>query len=150
MMSHAADMALDEKLAFLRESRHAFGRTALVLSGGGSFGAFHMASAPGLGAGEGVATAVRAVLWCFGVTDDEAAENPNTRIADLGPAPSCLGYTPDMPFILRHSFRRLPSPKPSPQPAHTRTYTRAASTHQTANTPTTHPLPPSFLCCRAW
>ncbi|KAL4441473.1 hypothetical protein ABPG77_001977 [Micractinium sp. CCAP 211/92] len=36
------DMALDEKLAFLRESRHAFGRTALVLSGGGSFGAFHM------------------------------------------------------------------------------------------------------------
>lgn len=37
-------MALDEKLAFLRESRHAFGRTALVLSGGGSFGSFHMAS----------------------------------------------------------------------------------------------------------
>ena len=38
----AADMAMEEKLAFLRESRHAFGRTALVLSGGGSFGAFHM------------------------------------------------------------------------------------------------------------
>lgn len=36
------DMPLDEKMAFLRESRHAFGRTALVLSGGGSFGAFHM------------------------------------------------------------------------------------------------------------
>lgn len=29
-------------MAFLRETRHAFGRTALVLSGGGSFGAFHM------------------------------------------------------------------------------------------------------------
>ena len=25
-----------------RETRHAFGRTALVLSGGGSFGAFHL------------------------------------------------------------------------------------------------------------
>ncbi|KAI3427004.1 hypothetical protein D9Q98_006948 [Chlorella vulgaris] len=36
------DMPVDEKMAFLRESRHAFGRTALVLSGGGSFGAFHM------------------------------------------------------------------------------------------------------------
>ena len=31
-----------ERLAFLRETRHAFGRTALVLSGGGSFGAFHL------------------------------------------------------------------------------------------------------------
>lgn len=39
---HATDAPLDERLAFLRESRHAFGRTALVLSGGGSFGAFHM------------------------------------------------------------------------------------------------------------
>lgn len=35
-------MSLEDKIAFLRESRHAFGRTALVLSGGGSFGAFHM------------------------------------------------------------------------------------------------------------
>jgi TAG lipase/steryl ester hydrolase/phospholipase A2/LPA acyltransferase len=32
----------NERLAFLRETRHAFGRTALVLSGGGSFGAFHL------------------------------------------------------------------------------------------------------------
>lgn len=35
-------MPLEEKISFLREARHAFGRTALVLSGGGSFGAFHM------------------------------------------------------------------------------------------------------------
>lgn len=34
--------SLDERLAFLRETRHAFGRTALVLSGGGSFGSFHL------------------------------------------------------------------------------------------------------------
>lgn len=37
-----AELPLDEKLAFLRETRHAFGRTALVLSGGGSFGSFHV------------------------------------------------------------------------------------------------------------
>lgn len=32
----------EERLSFLRETRHAFGRTALVLSGGGSFGSFHL------------------------------------------------------------------------------------------------------------
>eukprot|EP00955_Chlamydomonas_euryale_P042509 352337-Chlamydomonas_euryale.AAC.1 len=31
-----------EKLAFFRETRHAFGRTALLLSGGGVYGTFHM------------------------------------------------------------------------------------------------------------
>lgn len=31
-------MPLDERQAFLRELRHAYGRTGLVLSGGGSFG----------------------------------------------------------------------------------------------------------------
>jgi hypothetical protein len=41
-ITSSPDAPLDERLAFLRESRHAFGRTALVLSGGGSFGAFHM------------------------------------------------------------------------------------------------------------
>jgi len=35
-------LPLEEKLGFLKETRHAFGRTALVLSGGGSFGAFHI------------------------------------------------------------------------------------------------------------
>jgi TAG lipase / steryl ester hydrolase / phospholipase A2 / LPA acyltransferase len=33
---------LPTKLDFLRETRHAFGRTALVLSGGGALGAFHI------------------------------------------------------------------------------------------------------------
>lgn len=36
------ELSLQEKLAFLRETRHAFGRTALVLSGGGALGAFHV------------------------------------------------------------------------------------------------------------
>ena len=36
------DMSLEDKLNFLRETRHAFGRTALVLSGGGALGAFHI------------------------------------------------------------------------------------------------------------
>ncbi|KAI3428163.1 hypothetical protein D9Q98_006545 [Chlorella vulgaris] len=35
------DMALEDRLAFLRELRHAYGRTGLVLSGGGSFGFWH-------------------------------------------------------------------------------------------------------------
>ena len=39
------DMSLVDKLNFLRETRHAFGRTALVLSGGGALGAFHIVSA---------------------------------------------------------------------------------------------------------
>uniref|UniRef100_A0A1D2A9V5 PNPLA domain-containing protein n=2 Tax=Auxenochlorella protothecoides TaxID=3075 RepID=A0A1D2A9V5_AUXPR len=41
-IAEAPDIPLEERVAFLRETRHAFGRTALVLSGGGSFGAFHM------------------------------------------------------------------------------------------------------------
>jgi TAG lipase/steryl ester hydrolase/phospholipase A2/LPA acyltransferase len=36
------DIPLKEKLAFIRETRHAFGRTALLLSGGASLGAFHV------------------------------------------------------------------------------------------------------------
>lgn len=35
-------LPLDEKLSFLRETRHTFGRSALVLSGGGSLGVFHL------------------------------------------------------------------------------------------------------------
>lgn len=33
---------LEEKSAFMRETRHAFGRTALLLSGGAALGAFHL------------------------------------------------------------------------------------------------------------
>jgi TAG lipase/steryl ester hydrolase/phospholipase A2/LPA acyltransferase len=40
------DLSLEDKLNFLRETRHAFGRTALVLSGGGALGAFHIVSLP--------------------------------------------------------------------------------------------------------
>ena len=36
------DFTVEDKLSFLRETRHAFGRTALVLSGGGSLGTFHV------------------------------------------------------------------------------------------------------------
>lgn len=32
----------EEKLSFLQETRHCFGRTALLLSGGGTLGAFHI------------------------------------------------------------------------------------------------------------
>jgi TAG lipase/steryl ester hydrolase/phospholipase A2/LPA acyltransferase len=37
-------MEMEEKLSFFRETRHAFGRTALLLSGGGGLGSFHLVS----------------------------------------------------------------------------------------------------------
>ena len=36
------DFTVEDKMCFLRETRHAFGRTALVLSGGGSLGTMHV------------------------------------------------------------------------------------------------------------
>ena len=42
IIASGSTSSIDERLAFLRETRHAFGRTALVLSGGGSFGSFHL------------------------------------------------------------------------------------------------------------
>lgn len=41
-ITYSPDVSLRDKSAFLRETRHAFGRTALVLSGGGALGAFHL------------------------------------------------------------------------------------------------------------
>ncbi|KAL4550042.1 hypothetical protein Ndes2526B_g08220 [Nannochloris sp. 'desiccata'] len=38
---HCSTLPLDERMAFVRELRHAYGRTGLVLSGGGSFSHFH-------------------------------------------------------------------------------------------------------------
>ncbi|GMH08139.1 hypothetical protein Nepgr_009979 [Nepenthes gracilis] len=40
--SDSEELFLEEKLAFMHETRHAFGRTALLLSGGASLGAFHV------------------------------------------------------------------------------------------------------------
>ncbi|XP_071698733.1 triacylglycerol lipase SDP1 [Rutidosis leptorrhynchoides] len=40
--SDCEEILLEEKLAFMHETRHAFGRTALLLSGGASLGAFHI------------------------------------------------------------------------------------------------------------
>ncbi|KAF3777913.1 Triacylglycerol lipase [Nymphaea thermarum] len=40
--SDSDELPLEERLAFLHEARHAFGRTALLLSGGASLGAFHV------------------------------------------------------------------------------------------------------------
>lgn len=41
-----AGLDMEEKLSFFRETRHAFGRTALLLSGGGGLGSFHIVSVP--------------------------------------------------------------------------------------------------------
>ena len=43
-MHQDSGLSIPDKLSFLRETRHAFGRTALVLSGGGALGAFHVVS----------------------------------------------------------------------------------------------------------
>ncbi|XP_073008450.1 triacylglycerol lipase SDP1-like isoform X2 [Typha latifolia] len=40
--SDSDELTLEEKLAFMHETRHGFGRTALLLSGGASLGAFHV------------------------------------------------------------------------------------------------------------
>ncbi|KAJ4767245.1 Patatin-like phospholipase family protein [Rhynchospora pubera] len=40
--SESDELLLEEKLTFMHETRHAFGRTALLLSGGASLGAFHV------------------------------------------------------------------------------------------------------------
>ncbi|XAR69910.1 Triacylglycerol lipase [Bertholletia excelsa] len=40
--SDSEELLLEEKLSFIHETRHAFGRTALLLSGGASLGAFHV------------------------------------------------------------------------------------------------------------
>ncbi|XP_057424512.1 triacylglycerol lipase SDP1-like [Lotus japonicus] len=40
--SDSDELALEERLTFMLETRHAFGRTALLLSGGASLGAFHV------------------------------------------------------------------------------------------------------------
>ncbi|KAF6256280.1 acyl transferase/acyl hydrolase/lysophospholipase [Scenedesmus sp. NREL 46B-D3] len=37
-----AGIELEEKLSFFKETRHAYGRTALLLSGGGGLGSFHI------------------------------------------------------------------------------------------------------------
>lgn len=40
--SDSDSFTLDEKIAFIHETRHGFGRTALLLSGGAALGAFHL------------------------------------------------------------------------------------------------------------
>jgi TAG lipase/steryl ester hydrolase/phospholipase A2/LPA acyltransferase len=40
--SDSEELSLEEKHSFMHETRHAFGRTALLLSGGASLGAFHV------------------------------------------------------------------------------------------------------------
>ena len=43
-ISFSENLSDEQKLNFLQETRHAFGRTALLLSGGGSLGCYHLVS----------------------------------------------------------------------------------------------------------
>ncbi|KDD72260.1 hypothetical protein H632_c3616p0, partial [Helicosporidium sp. ATCC 50920] len=86
-------LPVEERLAFLRETRHAFGRSALVLSGGGSFGTFHMGVAkalldvkmlPRVLAGSSAGAISAAVI----ATRTEAElERLYASMADAGPVP---------------------------------------------------------------
>lgn len=42
----SSQVTADEKMTFFRETRMAYGRTALVLSGGGALGSFHLVRPP--------------------------------------------------------------------------------------------------------
>ena len=48
MLTQSEDpkISLKEKWEFIKLTRHAFGRTAIVLSGGGALGAFHLVIQP--------------------------------------------------------------------------------------------------------
>jgi TAG lipase/steryl ester hydrolase/phospholipase A2/LPA acyltransferase len=48
LIAREHDVPVTEKLAFLQETRHCFGRTALLLSGGGTLGTFHVGVARAL------------------------------------------------------------------------------------------------------
>jgi len=70
-----------QKLNFLQETRHAFGRTALLLSGGGSLGAYHLGVAkvllesnllPRIICGSSVGAIVAGILGCH--TTEELCE----------------------------------------------------------------------------
>ena len=50
LIAREHDVPVQEKLAFLQETRHCFGRTALLLSGGGTLGTFHVGVARALSA----------------------------------------------------------------------------------------------------
>ena len=47
-IANSEDINLNDKIKFFRETRHSFGRTALLLSGGASLGTFHMGVAKAL------------------------------------------------------------------------------------------------------
>ena len=47
-IAHDETVTLQEKLVFLQETRHCFGRTALMMSGGGTLGTFHVGVARAL------------------------------------------------------------------------------------------------------
>jgi TAG lipase/steryl ester hydrolase/phospholipase A2/LPA acyltransferase len=40
-MTRSEEIALDKRLSFVTESRHALGKTALLLSGGAALGMYH-------------------------------------------------------------------------------------------------------------
>jgi TAG lipase/steryl ester hydrolase/phospholipase A2/LPA acyltransferase len=50
LIAREHEIPVQEKLAFLQETRHCFGRTALLLSGGGTLGTFHVGVARALSA----------------------------------------------------------------------------------------------------
>lgn len=112
-------LPLEEKLGFLKETRHAFGRTALVLSGGGSFGAFHIGVVSALMEAKllprvisgSSAGAIVAAIVC--TRSDAELQAQIASISDVDPA-DFLSPTAQLAFyssntaaeVLRHLIRK--------------------------------------------
>lgn len=74
------------KISFFREMRHAYGRTALVLSGGGSFGFFHFGGWLVALEWAGLALGVRPPLICSHLPKANA---PSVSLSPHSPCQSC-------------------------------------------------------------
>jgi TAG lipase/steryl ester hydrolase/phospholipase A2/LPA acyltransferase len=81
------EVSIDNKLAFFSETRHAFGRSALLLSGGGGLGLYHSGIVKTLIEENMLPTVLSGssagsiVAGCVGVRTDE--ELPEVRIPHL-------------------------------------------------------------------
>ena len=77
-------MSIDTKLEFFRETRHAYGKTALLLSGGASFGKFHFGLLkalyeqdlfPRIICGSSIGALICAIIACNHYKDIEKVSN---------------------------------------------------------------------------
>ncbi|KAF5842567.1 hypothetical protein DUNSADRAFT_6417 [Dunaliella salina] len=79
-----SELSVEDKLAFFRVTRHTFGRTALLLSGGGGLGIFHLGCAPP-SASTRLAWALRVYLADWGQARQVKSVTKNPEIGGTKP-----------------------------------------------------------------